>query len=87
MWVEYYRCMMCSTEAEELREDSEYQETDSIECVNCEWYMDKTGHDENLYQDQLPDDWDLIQQVYEEELFNDYPEDLWVDPMEAVISE
>lgn len=87
MWVEYYRCVMCGTEEEELREDTEYQETNSIECPNCEWSMDKTGHDENLYQDQLPDDWSLIQQVYEEQLFKDYPEDLWVDPMEAVINE
>jgi hypothetical protein len=77
--------MMCSTEIEELREDTEYQETHGMECPNCEWFMDKTGQDENLHQDQLPDDWELIQQVYEEELFNDYPEDLWVDPMEEEI--
>lgn len=70
MWLEFYRCMLCSTEETIEREDDWDFETSSVECSNCEWYMDRTG-----------DDWSEL----EDELFADFPEDLWVDPMEEEI--
>jgi hypothetical protein len=70
MWLEFYRCMLCSTEETIEREDDWDFETSSVECSNCEWYMDRTG-----------DNWGQL----EDELFADFPEDLWVDPMEEEI--
>jgi len=70
MWFEFYRCMLCSTEETIEREHDWDFETSSVECPNCEWYMDRTG-----------DNWSEL----EDELFADYPEDLWVDPMEEEI--
>jgi len=72
MWSEFYKCIMCSTEEAVENDDDWTFETNSIECPNCEWPMDKTGND-----------WEQL----EDELFKDYPEDLWVDPMEAVLDE
>ena len=67
MWLESYRCMMCSTEETIENDDDWTVETNSIDCPNCEWPMDKTGND-----------WGEL----EDELFADYPEDIWVDPAE-----
>ena len=67
MWLESYRCVMCSTEETIENSDDWTVETNSINCPNCEWPMDKTGND-----------WGEL----EDELFADYPEDTWVDPAE-----
>jgi hypothetical protein len=58
---------MCSTEETIEREDDWDFETSSVECSNCEWYMDRTG-----------DNWGQL----EDELFADYPEDTAFDPAE-----